>query len=86
MHQRRGYGRWLSTALIIGLLGLTTGCDPTLRTSVENGIINVSTSFLGALLQALLALATEAQTSNTTGTTTGTTALLLDGVAQPVFV
>jgi hypothetical protein len=35
------------TTLILG------GCDPTLQATVENGIINVSTSFLTALLQAI---------------------------------
>lgn len=35
------------TTLILG------GCDPTIQTTVENGIINASTSFLTAFLQAV---------------------------------
>jgi hypothetical protein len=67
MHLRRGYGKWLQIVAVVGLLSLTTGCDPTLRTSVENGIISVSTSFFGSLLQAFLALATQQATGTTTG-------------------
>lgn len=33
---------------------LLSGCDPTIQTTVENGIINVSTAFLSSFLQALL--------------------------------
>jgi len=31
-----------------------SGCDPTLRTTVESGIINISTAVLTSFVQALL--------------------------------
>ncbi len=98
MHLRRSCGKWLQVVAVVGLLGVSTGCDPTLKASIENGIISVSTSFFGAFLQAMLALATESATTGTTtgttngttngttpATTTGGTVMLLSGVAEPVF-
>lgn len=43
----------LGTSLFLG------GCDPTLQNTVENGIINASTSLLGAFLQALTRVASQ---------------------------
>lgn len=43
----KALGLLTGTSLLLG------GCDPTLQATVENGIINVSTSFLTALLQAV---------------------------------
>lgn len=40
-------------ALGSGTALLFSGCDPTLRADVENGVINVSQSFLTALIQAI---------------------------------
>jgi hypothetical protein len=45
---------WRAMAVVAGLV-LLTGCDPTTQAAVENGVINASTSWLGALLQAWIA-------------------------------
>jgi hypothetical protein len=48
------------------LLGVTlfalTGCDPTVRSTVEDGVINVSSGLFGSFLQAAIQLAIEANT------------------------
>ena len=38
---------------------LLSGCDDETRAALENGVIDSSTSFVGALLQALIQLAGE---------------------------
>ncbi len=51
----------------------STGCDPTIQATVQNGIITSSQSLLSAFLQAVTALIAEKNSSTTTGTgTTGT--------------
>jgi hypothetical protein len=63
----------LGFVLALSLLAGTTGCDPTLKSTVEDGVINVSTSFFGAFLRAAFALAQEQATANSTSTTNTTT-------------
>lgn len=43
-----------------GSLFFLDSCDPTLRTTVENGIISASNSLLASILQALVELGSEA--------------------------
>lgn len=43
-----------------GGLFFLSGCDPTIRSTVENGIITVSNSFITSLFQAGLQVAAEA--------------------------
>ena len=42
---------------------ILTGCDPTLRATTENGIINLSTSFMTSLLQAVIQVFQETSTA-----------------------
>lgn len=65
MHTRDGRFRWRQRFMWLALSGtlLLTGCDDTLRTTVENGIITSSTSFLSSLFQALLQVAQDTGTS-----------------------
>jgi hypothetical protein len=42
------------------------GCDPTVRATVEDGVIDVSQSFYGAFLRAFLNVAIEANDPNAT--------------------
>jgi len=53
----------LLTALCGGAFFLS-GCDPTLRTAVEDGIINSSTNFLTALLGAAVSVVQTNATSS----------------------
>ena len=57
IHQRIPWRRL--ALLAAGTTFLMSGCDPQLRATVENGIISMSTSLLGALLQAVIAVAQE---------------------------
>lgn len=41
-------------AMACGSAFLLGGCDPTLRATTENGIINLSTALLNALVQATI--------------------------------
>lgn len=43
-------------ALLLGSPFLLGGCDPTIQATVENGIINVSTSLLSSTFQAITGL------------------------------
>lgn len=40
--------------LALGATTILSGCDPLLRGTSENGIINLSTSFLTSFLQAII--------------------------------
>jgi hypothetical protein len=40
--------------LVAGSTFILSSCDPTIQQTVENGIIGLSTSFLGSFLQALV--------------------------------
>jgi len=60
--------KWRPISRLVLVAGTTLflgGCDPTLRATVENGIINVSTSLFGAFLRALIELGQEAQADQT---------------------
>jgi hypothetical protein len=53
--------RWLRLAtLATGTAFFLEGCDPSVKTTIENGIINVANSLLTAFLQALVQLGAEA--------------------------
>jgi hypothetical protein len=57
---------WTRLLLLAGgSLFFLNGCDPTLRATVEDGIINSSASLVGALVRALIELGSEAQTTTT---------------------
>ncbi len=54
---------WLRRMALLssaGSLFFLDSCDPTLRTTVENGIISASNSLLASILQALVELGAEA--------------------------
>jgi hypothetical protein len=51
-------------ALLVGSSALLTGCDPTLRATVEQGIITSSTSLLTSFYQALLQVIIEENQSD----------------------
>ena len=51
---------WRGVAMLAaGSALLLSGCDDQTRAALENGIIDASSSFVGALLQALIQLAGE---------------------------
>jgi len=52
--------KWAAAMLlcVIGLAGVT-GCDKTLQATVQDGVINVSSSLLSAVMQAAMELALE---------------------------
>lgn len=55
--RKRRLARW-----VIGLGGgaaLLNGCDPTIQSTVENGIINTSTALLTALIRGVIQAASE---------------------------
>lgn len=54
---------WRFAVLASGSLFFMGSCDPTVRTTVENGLITTSTSLFGAILRAMLELAAEQQTN-----------------------
>ena len=47
-------------ASLLGASFFLGGCDPTLRATTEQGIINLSTTALSSVFAALIELATEA--------------------------
>jgi hypothetical protein len=51
---------WRLTVLAAGATFILGGCDPQLRGTVEDGIITLSQSLLGSILQALIAVGQEA--------------------------
>ena len=56
MRKFKYYGwRWLALAAA-GSTFFMSGCDPTLRTTVENGIITLSQSLLGSFLRVFIDL------------------------------
>lgn len=63
---------WRLTLAASGII-LLTGCDPTTKAAIQDGVINASTSWLTALLQAMIQLGTD---------TSSTTAMLIDSVSQ----
>lgn len=50
---------WSTRTALMSPLLILGGCDPTIRATVENGIITMSSSFMTALVQAILQLAQE---------------------------
>jgi hypothetical protein len=46
-------------AMLLGGSLAFGGCDPTIQATLEDGVINVSTSFLAAVLQAVANVAAE---------------------------
>ena len=53
-------GWWRLAAAATGTRFFLQGCDPTIRGTVEDGIINLSSTFVGLLLRALIELGSEA--------------------------
>ncbi len=51
---------WRLAALLSGTTLFLEGCDPTLRATVEDGIINTSSAFVGSFLRAFIEAASEA--------------------------
>lgn len=58
---RRSSGRL--AAFASGSVLFLGSCDPTIRATVENGLITTSTSLFGAILRAVFELASERQTN-----------------------
>ncbi len=57
---RRWRRRMLAGVLLLALaLPQIGGCNPTLRTTVEDGVINLSTALLSSVLQAAIQLSQE---------------------------
>lgn len=75
----RANWRW-PTAVLAGAVLFLSGCDPTVRATVENGVIAGANSLLTAVLQALVQLGQQA-TSQPSG---GTTQAIID-VAQRIL-
>ncbi|GEM_PF-1612446 len=67
----RPAGRWLVIAVSM-LVPFMTGCDPTVRATIEDGIINVSQSLFASFLRALIELGEEAQQTSDGTSNTGT--------------
>jgi hypothetical protein len=58
--------RWQRFALaVLGTTFFLSGCDPTISSTVENGIITASNSLLTAWLQALITVIQQAATQTT---------------------
>jgi hypothetical protein len=56
---------WRLAAAASGTVFFLEGCNPTLRSVAEDGIINTSTSFLAAFLRALIEVGLEGDTTTT---------------------
>jgi hypothetical protein len=54
-YTRRAYWRWVALTAA-GTTFILSGCDPQLQTTVENGIISLSTGLLTSVMRALLEL------------------------------
>lgn len=66
MLNRNARGRqWRLAAALAAGLAFLSGCDPTLQATIEDGIITASSSFVGALIRALIELASEANAAAT---------------------
>ncbi|MBU0640133.1 MAG: hypothetical protein KKB50_14805 [Planctomycetes bacterium] len=64
MRAMRNITRWLRlSALAGGGVFLFSGCDPSIQSTLETGIINTATSFLAALLRAVIDIAQEENTT-----------------------
>ena len=58
---RKGANRlsWWGLAVVASGGAFLCGCDEGVTTTLQDGVIDASTSFLGALLQAIIAVASE---------------------------
>jgi len=56
---------WRWVAVVSGSTLILEGCNPTLQSTVEDGIITLSTSLFGSFLRALTELASEETTETT---------------------
>ncbi len=61
----RHWTRWGLLAVVL-LAVFITGCDPTIRATVENGVISSSTALFGSFLRAAIELWQESVTANST--------------------
>jgi hypothetical protein len=57
--------RWWTFLTLAGGMFFLNGCDPTLQSTIEDGIITTSSSFIGSLFRALIELASETTTTTT---------------------
>lgn len=58
--QLRGFRLMRWVVALTGMTFILGGCDPTIQTTVENGIISASNSLFTAFLQAAVQVVTEA--------------------------
>ncbi len=63
IRRRWSPAHWLAW-LTAGPLLFLDSCDPTLRTTVEDGIIDTSSALLGSTIRAFINVALEAATQN----------------------
>lgn len=70
-------GRWRLIAAAGGTTFFLEGCDPTIRTTVEDGVITTVNSLWAAVLRALIELGQEANDQGT--------ARVLTDVAERIF-
>ena len=79
MHGYLTRTRWgrLLVASASGTVFFLQSCDPTLRATIEDGIITSSASFVGSLIRAMIEVAAEQQST--------TTAQAIIDVAQRAF-
>lgn len=59
-----GFAKLAALAVLLSPLHL--GCDETVRTNVENGLIDTTTAAFGSFLTAVLEIATEQLAANAT--------------------
>jgi len=59
-------GGWRLVAAGGGIAFVFGGCDPTMKTAIENGVITASSSLLAAFLQAITQLMAQQAASTTT--------------------
>ncbi len=61
MRKARARGWWIKLAMLTtGTTRFLDGCDPSVKATIENGVITTTNSFITALFQALIQLGTEA--------------------------
>jgi hypothetical protein len=66
MRMMRFRARFYRLAIILaGGAFLLNGCDPTIQSTVENGIINVANTFYGSVLQSVLSILIDNAASGT---------------------
>ncbi len=55
---------WRTMITLTGSVMFLQGCDPTLRATVEDGLITTSTSLFGAFMRAFINVASESAVAN----------------------